>query len=159
MTRRSGILFPVASLPSPYGIGDFGPAAYRFVDWLKQAGQRVWEVLPLLIPDEHGSPYASPSAFALNWMLVSPDDLVKRKFLTAARARRFQKKRNRIDVNQSNVEKRELIGYAWLAFRQGASSIEQKRFRAFRREQYHWLDDYATFMAMKDRAGGRPWWA
>lgn len=158
MARRSGILLPVASLPSPYGIGDFGPSAYRFVDWLAQSGQRVWEVLPLLIPDEHGSPYASPSAFAINWMFVSPEKLVEQKRLTRTIVKRFKKTRSRVQYAKTNVEKRSLIGYAWWAFRTTAKKPERRRFAAFRQSERWWLNDYASFMAIKDRYSGKPWW-
>lgn len=156
--RRSGILLPVASLPSPYGIGDFGPDAYHFVDWLKKAGQHLWAVLPILVPDENGSPFDSLSAFAINWMLVSPEQLVQdglldRKFLAVGRA-----PRHRIDYDRANIVKRKIIGLSWWRFAQNGTTEMRERFAAFRQNQRGWLEEYSLFMAIKDRHSGRPWW-
>ncbi|MFH1171431.1 MAG: 4-alpha-glucanotransferase [bacterium] len=158
MQRRSGILLPLASLPSRYGIGDFGPEAYRFVNWLHAAGQHLWEVLPLLIPDNVGSPFDSPSAFALNWMLVSPDMLVREKLLSRARASVYRRRKHRIAYSRSNIEKRAIIGHAWATFQDRASSTQRRRFAHFQQQERWWLKEYALFMAIKDRHGGRPWW-
>ncbi len=82
--RRAGVLLHITSLPGPYGIGDIGPMARRFVDWLDAAGQRIWQVLPVHPTDDHGSPYSSPSAFARHPLLLSVDDLVSDGWLTHA---------------------------------------------------------------------------
>ena len=74
--RRAGILLHPSSLPGPWGIGEIGPSARFFLDWLERAGQTVWQMLPLVAVDATGSPYASPSAFARNTLLISLDDLV-----------------------------------------------------------------------------------
>ena len=78
-TRGSGILLHITSLPSAYGIGDFGPAAYRFVEALERARQHYWQILPLNpTQNEYAhSPYSSPSAFALNPLLISPELLAR----------------------------------------------------------------------------------
>ena len=83
--RSSGILLHITSLPSPYGIGDMGPEAYRFADFLAQSGQRYWQVLPLnpVDPVHSGSPYHSHSAFAGNPLLISPEFLVQENLLSA----------------------------------------------------------------------------
>ena len=83
-TRGSGILLHLTSLPSPYGIGDLGPWAYRFADFLAQGKQSYWQVLPLnpTDPISGNSPYSSPSAFAGNILLISPDLLEESGFLT-----------------------------------------------------------------------------
>jgi 4-alpha-glucanotransferase len=75
-SRRAGVLLHISSLPGPYGIGDLGPAARQALQWLQAAGQGIWQVLPLQPTDHVGSPYASPSAFARNPLLLSIDDLV-----------------------------------------------------------------------------------
>ena len=83
-SRSSGVLLHITSLPSPYGIGDLGPAAYTFADHLAEAGQSIWQVLPI-VPVGYGeSPYASPSTFAGNPLLISPDLLVEQGALDAA---------------------------------------------------------------------------
>ncbi len=157
-SRSSGILLPVASLPSPYGIGDFGPEAYRFVDWLVAAGQSWWMILPLGIPDELGSPFDSPSAFALNWMLVSPDLLVEKGFLTPHDARRARTPRTRVEYGRANVLKRHVLGLAWMRFQQCGRTAERRRFASFKHTQRSWLADYSCWMAIKDRHSGAPWY-
>ena len=77
MQRSAGILLPVSSLPSPYGIGCFSQEAYDFVDWLKEAGQTYWQILPLGVTSYGDSPYQSFSAFAGNPYFISLDELVK----------------------------------------------------------------------------------
>src|SRR5256714_10575884 len=83
-TRSSGVLLHPTSLPSPFGIGDLGPAAYEFVDFLVAAGQTLWQVLPLGPTGYGDSPYACYSAFAGNTLLISPEQLVKDGLLDAA---------------------------------------------------------------------------
>jgi 4-alpha-glucanotransferase len=82
--RRSGVLLHPTSFPGPYGIGDLGPEAYRFVDFLVSAGQSLWQVLPLGPTGYGDSPYACYSAFAGNTLLVSPEQLIKEGFLDSA---------------------------------------------------------------------------
>lgn len=82
--RRAGLLLPVASLPGPHGIGDLGPRARALIRWLADAGQRVWQILPLAVVDGHGCPYASPTAFAREPLYLSLDDLVDDGFLPSA---------------------------------------------------------------------------
>ena len=80
--RRAGILLHPTSLPSKFGIGDLGKEAFNFIDYLKMAGQTIWQILPLNPVGYGYSPYQSPSAFAGNPMIISPEDLVERGFLT-----------------------------------------------------------------------------
>ena len=82
--RRSGILLHPTSLPGPHGSGDFGPAAYHFVDWLVAAGQRLWQVLPLTPIGPGNSPYASVSAFAGSPWLVALEPLIYKGWIEAA---------------------------------------------------------------------------
>ena len=95
--RSSGILLHPTSLPSPFGIGDLGPEAYRFVDFLHEAGHRIWQVLPLGPTGYGDSPYQSFSAFAGNPLLISPEKLVEHGYLNAADlgARQHQRLRAR----------------------------------------------------------------
>ncbi len=83
MSRRAGVLLHPTSLPGPYGVGDLGPEARGFARWLGAAGQRIWQVLPLHPVGVTGSPYSSPSAFARNPLLLSPDDLLADGWLRA----------------------------------------------------------------------------
>ncbi|HEY6135179.1 MAG TPA: 4-alpha-glucanotransferase, partial [Rubrivivax sp.] len=81
--RASGIVLHITSLPGPHGIGDFGPGAYHFVDWLQSAGQRLWQVLPLTPIGPGNSPYQSVSAFAGSPLMVALEPLVERGWLQA----------------------------------------------------------------------------
>lgn len=88
MQRSAGILLPISSLPSPYGIGCFSQEAYDFVDWLKEAGQTYWQILPLGVTSYGDSPYQSFSAFAGNPYFISLDALVEEGVLTAAECKK-----------------------------------------------------------------------
>lgn len=88
MQRSAGILLPISSLPSPYGIGCFSQEAYDFVDWLKEAGQTYWQILPLGVTSYGDSPYQSFSAFASNPYFISLDALVEEGVLTAAECKK-----------------------------------------------------------------------
>ena len=82
--RQSGILLHVSSLPSQFGIGDMGPGAYHFVEFLKQARQKIWQILPLNPTTVGDSPYFSPSAFAGNFLLISPEKMVEDGWLESS---------------------------------------------------------------------------
>ncbi len=114
-------------------------------------------LLPLLIPNHVGSPFDSPSSFAYNWLLVSPDLLVKQRLLTQKEARDVRISGNRVHYAQTNRTKRHVLGLAWLRFQNNGSPAQQRAFARFCREERWWLDDYALYMAIKDRAGGAPW--
>ncbi len=155
-TRRSGILLHPTSLPSPYGIGDFGPEAYSFVDFLRKAGQKFWQVLPLRIPDETGSPYASSSAFAGNWLLVSPDLLVAQGLLPESELPRERKVGF---VNYDNLihDRKNMLDRSLRYFDDSVSERLKKAFWEFKKRESWWLRDFSLFMAIKDFFGGRSW--
>lgn len=135
-----------------------GPTAYRWLDWMHDAGQAIWSILPLLIPDHVGSPFTPQSAFAGNWMLISPERLKKEGLLRGVALSRWERNRKHIRYSRSNVEKRQLIGIAWQQFERRESLQDRRAFAAFKRGEGVWLEDYATYMAIKDRHGGKPWW-
>ncbi len=156
-TRGSGILLHISSLPSAYGIGDFGPKAYEFADFLEAGKQTYWQILPLT-PTDSGlgnSPYSSTSTFALSRWLVNPDILVEEGLLD----------RNDLDprppfpaelVDYPAVEsyKGRLLERSWQRFsREG----DRESFEQFCRSSEHWLDDYSVFMTLKDLHDGRVW--
>jgi len=154
--RSSGILLHPTSLPSPYGIGDLGPAAFRFVDFLAAAGQRLWQVLPLN-PTEGGSahsPYHSTSAFAGNPLLISPEILAREGLLTAAEKKtgtRFPDKQvafGRVARTKSALLKR--------AARRFDTAGDRTAFERFCREE-SWLDDYALFAVLRRHYRPRIW--
>jgi 4-alpha-glucanotransferase len=157
-TRSSGLLLHVTSLPSRYGGGDFGDGAERFVRFLAEAGQRVWQVLPLVPTGLGDSPYASPSTFALNPLLVSPDRLVADGLLTAGDldgAPAFPE--DRVDFAAVGALKGALLTAAFDRFRADAAHPLHPAFEAFAAREAAWLDDYALFVALKDAHDDAAW--
>lgn len=157
MKRSAGILLHPTSLPSAYGIGDFGPAAYRFIDFLQAAQQRAWAMLPLTIPDSAGSPYASPSAFAMNWMLISPEQLLADQLLDARDMPHRQPIRA-VSYGHIYTKRRSLIDASWKFFQQHATAHQKKMMAHFCKREAAWLEPYAQFMTIKDRHRGTPWY-
>ena len=159
MQRSAGILLPISSLPSPYGIGCFSQEAYDFVDWLKEAGQTYWQILPLGVTSYGDSPYQSFSAFAGNPYFISLDALVEEGVLTADECKKANFGRKADDINYSRLytERGRLLRLAY-----SRSDIgHNEAFTAFCEKNKWWLDDFALFMAVKDRFEGKPWieWA
>lgn len=155
--RASGVLLPISSLPGPYGVGDLGPAAERFVDWLHRSGQRYWQILPLSIPDSTGSPYASSSSAAGNWLFISPERLV-RDGLLPPRWRR--PRQSALAVTWPNVfrTKWALVRASYRHFLLHGTATQHARYRRFMVDQRTWLDDFSLFQALKDRHQQQPWW-
>jgi 4-alpha-glucanotransferase len=155
--RGSGILLHFTSLPSPFGIGDFGPWAYRFADFLAETKQSYWQCLPLNPTDtEYGnSPYHSPSAFACNVLLISPELLIQEGALTEADLEPLPSfSRDRVDFDLVVSYKHRLLSLAYDRFKREGANGE---FRSFCSEQVSWLDDFALFVALKGEFKGRPW--
>jgi len=157
--RGSGILLHVTSLPSPCGIGDLGPAAYAFADFLVSAGQSFWQVLPLnpTDPARGNIPYASASAFAGNPLLVSPELLVEDGLLEKqdlAGAPPFPE--GSVDYESLIPWKRVLLRRAFERFRAGA--WDRGGFDQFCAAHAAWLNDFALFTALKDSFDGKPWY-
>jgi 4-alpha-glucanotransferase len=155
--REGGVLLHVTSLPSPFGIGDLGPEAFRFVDFLARARQKCWQVLPLMPTDTAfgNSPYHSPSAFAFSPLLVSPEELVRDGLLEADDLASAPAGRtDRVDYERVTAWKIPLLERAAEAF---LARPEEPGFRTFCAEHAGWLEDYAAFTAFKAHFGGRPW--
>ena len=155
MTRKSGILMPMSSLPSPYGIGTMGKSAFRFVDFLKSAGQSYWQLLPLG-PTSHGdSPYFSFSTFAGNPYYIDLDLLVKDGLLRRKEilARDWGRDPDRTDYGSIYVNRFPILR---LAFERGRGPLAGE-LAAFRSENAAWLEDYALFMAVKNSFGMISW--
>jgi 4-alpha-glucanotransferase len=156
--RRSGILLHPTSLPGPFGIGDLGDEAYRFVDFLVSADQSYWQVLPLSPTGYADSPYQALSAFAGNPMLISPTRLVEAGHLTSddiVNPPRFPQER--VDYGPVIRYKEQLLDRAFANFRSGAPDEQRADFERFCEEQAHWLDDYTLFMALKETHDLNPW--
>ncbi len=156
--RSSGLLLHLTSLPSRFGIGDLGPAAYRFADFLAETGQRIWQVLPLGPAGYGGSPYSSPSTFAGNPLLISPECLAEQGLLTRAELDAFPAlPEDRVDFGAVEPAKHRLLARAFERFEADASAEDVRRFEAFCAENADWLDDYALYMALKEAHDGCAW--
>ena len=152
--RAAGLLLHVTSLPSPYGIGDVGPAAVAWVDRLQAAGQRWWQALPLGPTGYGDSPYQSLSSFAGNPLLISPDWLVEDGLVPASDCAAGSFSPTTVDFDAVRRFKDTLLETAWKNFRGGARSDLRGDFERFGHEHAHWLDDYALFQALKARYEG-----
>lgn len=155
--RSSGILLHLTSLPSMYGIGDMGPMAYRFADFLAQTGQGIWQILPLNPTDAVGgySPYHSASAFAGNPLLISPDLLMEEGLLTQPELDNTPHfPDHKVDFENVEPFKMGLLKRAYERFKETAPPFE---YRAFCRDHADWLDDFAAFDALRDHYQGMPW--
>lgn len=157
--RNAGVLLPISSLPSKYGIGCFDEAAYNFVDWLAEAGQTYWQILPL-VPTSYGdSPYQSFSTFAGNPYFISLDKLVEEGALTAQEVAKvdFGNKADDIDYAKLYEVRYPLLRKAY----EHSAIYKDADFQRFCRENSWWLNDYALFMAVKERFDGKQWteWA
>ncbi len=156
--RRSGILLHPTSLPGRYGIGDLGSEAYRFVDFLLDTGQRLWQVLPLGPTGYGDSPYQCFSAFAGNPLLISLEKLVEEGALSPADVEDVPSfPAHEVDYGWVIHWKIPLLRKAAADFRERAEPSARDEFHAFCQEQAPWLEDYALFMALKDAHGGATW--
>ena len=157
MRRGSGILLHIISLPSRFGIGDIGPSARKFIDFLEEAGQTYWQVLPLnpTSDGEKNSPYSSSSAFAGNIKLISPELLVRDNYIppeSIANLPSFPA--NRIDYEAAMAIKSELLNQAYDNFKDRHDKIGFEKFCA---ESAYWLDDFALFVAFKEHFNELSW--
>jgi 4-alpha-glucanotransferase len=149
--RASGVLLHVTSLPSPYGIGDVGPAAMAWVDRLHETRQGWWQTLPLGPTGYGDSPYQSLSSFAGNPLLISPDWLIEDGLLRASDGAGASFPSTTVDFEAVKRFKYALLETAWKNFSAGARSDLRPDFERFGHDQAHWLDDYALFRALKAR--------
>ncbi len=154
ITRGSGILMHLTSLPSRFGIGDMGPWAYKFVDFLVQTKQNVWQILPLnLTTPDHHSPYSSPSAFAGNTLLISPELLVEYGLISESDLGSPEFPADLVDYRSVQPYKEELLRKAFSAFRE-KSDCDYDRFLE---ENSSWLEDFTLFRALKLRFNNQVW--
>ena len=149
-TRSSGILLHPTSLPGFYGIGELGPEAHAFADYLRECGQRIWQVLPLGPTGYGDSPYQCFSAFAGNPMLISIDRLVEHGYLDALDlGDKPEFPADAVDFGSVIAWKRPLLRRAFENFRRSAPG-DRQQFDAFCKRHSSWLDEFALFMAAKD---------
>ena len=154
--RSSGVLLHPTSLPGRFGIGDLGPEAYEFVDFLVSAGQSLWQVLPLGPTGYGDSPYACYSAFAGNTLLISPQRLVDEGLLSVLDLP--EKDTNqRVDFGQAHKVKEQLLSLAYQNYTKTTDTNLRSAFETFAQREAHWLEDYALFRALKDAHNGVAW--
>ncbi len=155
MNRTAGILLPITSLPSKYGIGGFSKSAYDFVDWLKKAGQCYWQILPL-VPTSYGdSPYQSFSTYAGNPYMIDLDALIEEGVLTKeeVEAEDFGDDPSDVDYEKIYNSRYKLLRRAY----ERSNVSQNDEYNQFVAEQAWWLKDYALFMAVKNFFGGVCW--
>ena len=151
--RESGVLLPVASLPSDYGIGCFSKEAYEFVDQLKAGGQKNWQILPLGPTGYGDSPYQSFSTFAGNPYFIGLETLIKEGLLTREEcdACDFGDNAEFIDYEKIYFSRFKILRKAFERF------VPDEEFETFAEENKAWLEDYALYMAIKNSLGGISW--
>jgi 4-alpha-glucanotransferase len=153
--RGSGILLPIASLPSKYGIGSFSKSAYQFVDFLERSGQKYWQILPIGPTSYGDSPYQSFSTFAGNPYFIDPDQLIEKGLLTAEECEEydFGNDFRYVDYEKIYLSRFDMLRKAY----ERSSFLTEEAYLSFRKENISWLEDYALYMAIKDSYGGLSW--
>lgn len=157
MHRTSGILLHPTSLPGPFGIGDLGPTAQRFVDFLAAAGQGLWQMLPLGPTGYRDSPYQCTSAFAGNPLLISPERLVAAGWIAEADLDPPDFPLDQVDFGAVALWKRDLLQRAIAGFKAHASADDQADYARFCDTHRAWLDDYVLYHALKVHHDLLPW--
>lgn len=156
--RSCGTLVHPTSFPGKYGIGDFGSEARTFIDFLKETNQTIWQVLPLTPTGYGNSPYASYSAFAGNAYLISIDILVEKQLLTKEEAATAELPSGvEVLYDEAFANKDRLFELASARFYENLGKEEEKRFKKFKKENKHWLEDYVLFMACSLHYKKQPW--
>ena len=153
--RTSGVLMPISSLPSQYGIGTMGKEARRFVDFLEKGGQTYWQILPICPTSYGDSPYQSPSGFAGNPYFIDLDILCTKKLLKKSECRSYQwnVKDDTVDYALLYKNRYDLLRKAKVRF---FENVPQE-YGQFCEKEADWLDDFALFMALKEAHNGAQW--
>jgi len=158
--RNAGILLHPSSLPGRFGIGDLGPEADRFLSWAREAGQTIWQVLPLGPAGPGDSPYGALSAFGGNPLLISPEQLAKEGCLPeAALAQAPSFSREKVDFEAVRGWKETLLRDCWSRFHKGKDPVLHEAFEDFcaSPQESPWLSDWALFAAIKRKLHGAAW--
>ena len=159
MERSAGILLHITSLPSAFGIGDLGPGAIAFADFLKRSGQTFWQLLPLN-PTSAGqgfSPYSASSSMAGNPLLISPELLVKDGLVTKREIAKYKEEESdKVDYQQAEKTKLAILDKAYTNFANTPSPLE-KEYKSFCKKESQWLNDFALYTVLKTEHGGKQW--
>ena len=153
--HKAGIIMPISSLPSKYGIGSFGKAAYEFIDFLSATGQKCWQVLPLNPTSYGDSPYQSPSSVAGNPYFIDLDLLAAKGLLKKTELQAQHDRSKRVDYGRLFNTRYDILRLAHSRF------TPERSYKAFVKKNAAWLEDYALFMALKVHYRFAPWtsWA
>ena len=156
MPRQAGILMPITSLPSPYGIGTIGKEAYKFADFLKESGQKIWQILPVGPTSYGDSPYQSFSTYAGNPYMIDLDTLVEEGLLEKAELENCEWGSNPgyVDYEKIYNSRFDVLRIAYDRFKE---LKDQKPFTSFKRKNCKWLKNYALYMAVKKANGMKAW--
>lgn len=155
--RASGILMHITSLAGKFGIGDLGSDAYKFVDFLHDAGQNFWQILPLnyTCPEKGHSPYTSYSAFAGNPILISPDLLYEQGLIDRQTLREVPEfVSDKVEYNKASRYKNEILNRAFANFQ---NHKDKNNYESFKAENKFWLDDFAMFLALRQISPQKKW--
>lgn len=155
--RASGLLLHITSLPSRGGIGDLGPAAYDFANFLAAAKQHVWQVLPLGPTGYGNSPYAALSAFAGNPLLISLERLVDRGWISQERLAHLPDRSGNVDYDAVVRAKMPLLEEAARNFLHQHDQEEWARYEAYTRTNWTWIEPYALYSVLRKRFNGAAW--
>ncbi|RMF43657.1 MAG: 4-alpha-glucanotransferase [Deltaproteobacteria bacterium] len=155
--RRSGLLLHLSSLPAPYGIGDMGRSALAFLDFLREAGQSIWQILPIHPTGYGNSPYSACSTFAGNPLFIDIDGLVADGDLLDEDVAPWRRDVAATDYDYARRCRRELLPLAARRFQNRANWSRQAELENFCAEQAGWLDDYVLFQALRETFGYRSW--
>ena len=144
---------PIFSLPSRYGIGTLGEESYKFVDFLKKSGQKIWQILPLSPTGFGNSPYQSCSAFAGNHYLIDLETLIDEGLLKKQEAESFfwGEKEEKVDFGALYESRKKVLRLAYNRF------VPTEDYNEFIEKNKNWLFEYALFAAIKEEFGGKPW--
>lgn len=155
LMRGAGVLMPISSLPSPYGIGTLGKEAYRFADWLSNAGQKYWQVLPVSPTSFGDSPYQSFSAFAGNPYFIDLDILADEGLISSSDMAgiKWEDEPDKINYSYLFENRAGILKKAYAA----SNHKNTEEYRRFCNENEFWLSDYSFFMALKEHFDNRSW--
>ena len=151
------MLLHPTSLPGPFGVGDFGPAAFAWIDLLAAAKQSWWQILPLGLTSYGDSPYQCYSAFAGNYLLISPQVLREQGLIDENDWSGAHFPTDHVDYPEVFPFKRRVLGRAWQNFQTGRGGGLKDAFAKFKHESRDWLDDFTIYLALKDEQDGKGW--
>jgi malto-oligosyltrehalose synthase/4-alpha-glucanotransferase len=157
--RSAGILLHITSLPSKLGIGDIGPEAHSFVDFLTEAGQKYWQMLPVNPTEATASysPYSSFSSMAGYTLLISPEELVKDGLLQVTDIKNHEYQNGgTVDFEKAFKIKGDLFDLAFTSFNQ-LDDTSKFPFEEFKQREHYWLDNFSLYEVIKNDNGGKPW--